>query len=474
MERQKFEDKLKEVFAAGELNPTENVWNNIELDLARTESHQMRRRLVFYKMVAAASVFFALSVVGMSLYLVNRDSSAGSNNVAAVNQNETPLVVDERKPASALNEKTDDQMTATEKQIRSGNNGQSGQNGNLQGADVRMHSLGTARNEGDVTAISLGKDFAGYADLNTITPLKHNPLVRIQARQKVNFAIPDVEPKQDPVAVMLARLEQREMDIRRDDEKEEKQTSEGENLWTSLGFSAGPFNSVSESNIPAPMSRSTVATAYQSSDDVADNEARASGIAYSMGVNVGTRISERWVLQGGVNYLMQSSDYTAHSAVSSADFESFRPASINELGKLSNTDALAETKVVTTAPYNVNNNVAYLSVPIQAGYVIVNRKIGLQLNAGVSTDLFINNRKTANGGNLEDINQGRGADSPYRAMNLSGLVGTEFTYRFAERYRIALTPGLRCPMSSIYKTDLGIQSNPLIFDMGLRFRYIFH
>jgi hypothetical protein len=131
-------------------------------------------------------------------------------------------------------------------------------------------------------------------------------------------------------------------------------------------------------------------------------------------------------------------------------------------------------KVVTTAPYNVNNEVRYLSVPVQAGYLVVNKKFGVQLNAGVSTELFLHNNKTAETNNIQQINQGINDDSPYRTMNFSGLVGTELSYRFAQRYRVSLNPGLRYPINSVYKSELGIQSTPLTFDVGLRFRYIFH
>ncbi|HYC86220.1 MAG TPA: hypothetical protein VEB86_13400, partial [Chryseosolibacter sp.] len=150
----------------------------------------------------------------------------------------------------------------------------------------------------------------------------------------------------------------------------------------------------------------------------------------------------------------------------------FRPLSLNEFAKLANI-AEQDNRFVTTAPYTVNNNVSYVSVPLQAGYVLLNRKFGIQLNGGLATDLFIKNRKTADGGELEEIEQGRGKDSPYRPLNFSGLLGTEVTYRVGDRYRIAVNPGLRYPLKSVYKSEVGIESVPVIFDLGVRFRYIF-
>jgi hypothetical protein len=122
----------------------------------------------------------------------------------------------------------------------------------------------------------------------------------------------------------------------------------------------------------------------------------------------------------------------------------------------------------------VNNNLKYLSIPLQAGYLLVNRAFGLQLNAGISTDLFLQSTVTPESPDLDKTTQRLGDDSPYRTVNLSGLMGTEISYRFGQHYRIALNPGIRYPFNSIYRSELDVKSTPLSFDVGVRFRYIFH
>jgi hypothetical protein len=87
--------------------------------------------------------------------------------------------------------------------------------------------------------------------------------------------------------------------------------------------------------------------------------------------------------------------------------------------------------------------------------------------------MFIQNTIDPEGETLGKTTEGRGADSPYRSLNFSGLVGTEVSYRFADRYRLSLNPGVRYPFNSIYKDEVGVESTPLTFDVGLRFRYIF-
>src|SRR5688572_23536586 len=62
MERRKFEESWKEAFDQAEVSPSENVWTNIELDLEKAKGSQLKRRLMFFQLLAAASVIFAMGL----------------------------------------------------------------------------------------------------------------------------------------------------------------------------------------------------------------------------------------------------------------------------------------------------------------------------------------------------------------------------------------------------------------------------
>lgn len=468
MEKPGFDDALKNAFDGAGIPPSSSVWNNIETELIRSEDTDLRRRLFYYKMVAAASLIFALTVAGFGwLYMSQTveqqiamtNDPVKSDNVSGNNESVTP-----RAETPSNSELVSPQMDAKEKTTSI----LSEKHHDHVNADnsIAVNSAEDVSNKRERKIITATGQFNETINQNLSLAELDRP--ELYEHKAIRPSIPQrikQTGEADPVALMLARLEQRERELSDMDENEKDRGEE--RIWTSVGFAAGAFDG-GNTTVAQPSASSLMST----SSATVNNEASASGVSYSLGLNLGTKLSDKWVLQGGVNYLTQNSSYGATSVIGSPNSGTFLPASTNGLTGLADAEK-EDAKVVSTAPYNVNNSLRFLSVPLQAGYLLVDKKVGFQLNAGLSTDLFLRNSKTAEGGSLQDIKQGRDDDSPYRAVNFSGLMGVELSYRIAERYRVALNPGLRYPFNSIYREDTGVKSMPLSYDIGLRFRYIF-
>src|SRR4051812_34621093 len=76
MESRKFEDGFKNAFEQAELDPSDNVWTNIELDLEKSEGGKMKRRLMVFQWLTAASIAFALGVAGMGYSVLHKKMEA--------------------------------------------------------------------------------------------------------------------------------------------------------------------------------------------------------------------------------------------------------------------------------------------------------------------------------------------------------------------------------------------------------------
>lgn len=606
---------FKAAFLDAEIEPTENVWINVELDLERAAGQKMKRRLLFYKMLAAASVVFAMCVAGVGYYAYNTqsqeliaqresatespiaqksfqdnslDQSSAENTSSSDSKSPAPGNSAEQNVESTLrgnNESSAQQLamkdngapktnTASEVQSANGaqpvvtapndpgkqngnsvisrdqsqrergatvaagnqlspnpgsatepeaarkndrlkqpgntatasNNSQQNDNGSVVASDAETKlnpsasavlpviasqsdphkqsknssSQGQQKNGVAVT----GNDLQAKSNLNpssSSTPGvagQKNSFALDNTRKPSPFFVPEnakvpakPESTADPFMLMMARLDD-EAKAMNDKQKTNKKHFKGEQLWTSVGMTAGAYNTVNRS-----ISNDIHSNAIQTATD----QVKASGVAYSFGLSVGTKVSERWVVQGGVNYLNQVSDYTSNIIVGGNVVGQFNAingtnavALADDAPKFSRNDT--EVNWAQTPPFAVSNTMEFISIPVEAGYMVVNKKVGVMVNAGVSTDLFIQNTESANvdgAANPVQTQERGSSDSPFRDLNFIGLLGTEVSYKVGLRYRVALTPGLRYPFNSMYKDDSRIQATPVTFDVGLKFRYIF-
>lgn len=493
MEREKFEGAWKDAFENAGVAPSDKVWANIELDLEKAKGGDLKRRLLFFQMLAAASVVFAMAIGGIGYYYSFHADRSGANNLAQNNTAESQPTEDKNKAdnsagnsdnASAADVRSNEPPTAPQDSEISGiashnavdeNNSKEAHSlteANAPSRDQLKYNAPFARPSADSRKMLIAQS-VGQSSEDIPLAIKDRELEPLYTPAPVHLNFEERTKQVDPVVAMMARLAQREQEVQDEDSRKKEEERSDENLWTSIGFAAGSFNAVQGSTAGPSPSSSMAMAAFAA--PIVEQEAKANGYSYSMGVNVGTRLSERWVLQGGVNYMTQASEYVSQNIVMESQGymtqHKFRAASTNELMMADASDL--RQKFIDSAPYSVNNNMRYLSIPMQAGYQLINKTFGLQLNAGVATDLFLQNTISAESDQIAKTSQPVGEDSPYRAVNLSGLLGTEVSYRFGNHYRISLNPGIRYPFNTIYKSELGVQSTPLTFDVGLRFRYIF-
>jgi hypothetical protein len=452
-EKQMFEKSWREAFREAEQTPSEQVWMGVEHALDAAEAGMMKRRVVFYKRLAAAAVVFALVAGGLTAYYVIDQQQTAERLTSKENEaiNEESITGNNPQDNNQLSKK--DQ--AEDSSIKN--------DATLAGADETLNG-----NIPSVKTVADNKVIKDDAPL-FIAPDDSGNQPVLKTNREVSFAShlsslgePEIKLKGKMREVTLAR-KLPAMPASFMAESGNKK-SRPENLWAALGASVGNYSPTSNlSSADVKSSFNYQAQNRADANQTASSSSSSRGSMVSLGMNMGKRISDRWLLQGGVSYFTQSIDYTSNYAV--LDANNRQTANVANYGSLK-----SFAIVPTTAPYQVNSVNQFISVPLQAGYMIIDRKIGWQLNSGVATDFFFQNTLSDKSGLLASYSSGPGEDSPYRAISWAGLMGTELSYKLGDQYRFSVAPGLRYSINSVLKSD---SYNPLVWDVGFRLRYIF-
>lgn len=444
MESQRFDESFKQAFDGAELTPSDGVWTNVELELEKASGGNMKRRLIMFQLLAAASTIFALGFG--AVYYLNTEaihsqksttvsenftveaSAVEKEKVQQPTQNQVSENATVKRDVHTGNtpEQTNDRSKSTAKQFT--------QTSNKVFEPVPVKEESGANSKG-FTMPSVGKQGVDYQ----------------YAIRKPVLVLPEnaKQPEPDAGEMLLARLAAEEKKY----QQEAEPPATKEKLWTSVGVAGGKYDP----------NMSGASYAMNSSGRMSVSKP-STGTSYSVGVAVGHKLSKRFVVQGGIAYLTQSAEYSSNTSNNGV-------ATLAESLKYSS--GLTNADFAATIPYSIDNNMQFISVPLQAGYVLIDRDFAVQLNGGITTDLFLRNTLTPDDDNYKKVSQSAGQDSPYRSVNFSGLVGTEFSYKISQQYRISLTPGFRYSLNSIYKSEIGTQINPMVYDVSLRVRYIF-
>jgi hypothetical protein len=343
-------------------------------------------------------------------------------------------------------------------------------------ANSNKNKGGTERNDNRDELVSkneFGNDEGGITKMDeaTFTALVANADKNKERTERNIFLAsatwPQVEPKltsEMEVEKMMryAKAANAKVDVKKkkDEDKDNK-----ENWWAGIGGSAGSYNSQGGGvTTVAPTSALTFNSNAPNSTSSAESNRAASGSSYSYGMTFGKKIASRWVILSGVNYLNQSIAYNSNIAV--VDASNQQKAFVADYSN-------QPLSIASTTPYEINSVNEFISIPLQGGYLLMDRKVGLQLNAGVASDIFYKNTLIDQSGRLPNYSENAGTNSSYQTFNWSGLVGTELSYKMAKHYRVSLVPGLRYSFNSVLKSSAGSSLSPMVWDVGFRFRYIF-
>ncbi len=449
LERSEFDEQWKGALKEAEVSPAPSVWSNLDRELTLAEGNEIKKRMIFYQRLAAASVLFALMAGSFGVYhwrqndnqmaLLNSNSKSTIETKNSQLPDENTIAVNGKPEVTNEGSTSESKISGTLKE-----NGQERTKENFQGIEKYNNNSFLVKNQ--LVAPDENRD-----KINSSVNEKENRDGNSWYAANINVDLPLLPTdsvRGEPTIINLVRKLPAISPAFMAESK--KNNFSHEKVWASVIAAAGTYaDNKSGSSFSMASAQSTSSSSL------------ATGNSYTFGMLGGVRVAKRWVLQSGVQYMNQSAGYSSNISSGSLDVVS----------SYANKPSAFTGPVSSGSMYDITSTNQFLTIPVQAGYLLIDKKLGWQINPGVATDFFVRNTLTDPSGQRQSYSQGAGSDSPYRSINFAGLMSSEVSYRLGKSYRVSLVPGFRYSLSPILKSQNA--GNPFVWDVGFRFRYIF-
>lgn len=458
-DRGEFGQSWMEVFNEAAIRPSDHVWHQINASLANDEASGYKKRLLFFKLLAAASVVFAIGVGIYSGYMNLGDK--GVEPVVSETQivNEPPEISEDKLIPLVADSESEEEMTKPEIITQELND-----------------PVFIVKEETDQSfSESPVMESIGMQNISRLASIAWEPDVSEPGTRKY------ITYKQDYLF-----LETDELDV----EKEPV-------LWAGVNFSAGVFNPNVEYGsggrsfspfgflggmkdeasygdaVPSDQYGNMMATdvdqestIYSQTNNQRDYQADQA-LAYS--VNLGYRLGRRWILESGLGYSYNKSTTTSNSYFS----DPVSQRKVPDLYAAEYTTPDLNTVNYVSEGYEIFNTFEFVTVPIDVGYLLVNRKFNVILKTGISSNIFLQNTIGNQDIGFDDIQLNNSDGTPYRDVYLNGKFSTQLSYTIYKRYHLSLEPGYRFALNSMTGNNTDFVSYPSSFMISTGLWYSF-
>ena len=479
-----FEKHWEEAFRNAEKKPPDAVWDKVNAELTGMEISGYQKRLVLFKWLAAASILLALGFGFYSLYLRNGISESTVNKVTGVERSPGTAATRPEVPAGP----DGGQIAAKTPAGMEMSNAVSMDNSGKRNPAHRKPSGLSDSGPGDggtgqmpatpvLSQIAMEKTEANGSELNnpdglpTGTPAgsgayfaQANSLSLTYPEEKPALPV-DYMYRRPVVPVNFKSKNRREQPVR---------------LYAGLNFSTGRFNpNYQNADNATALSSADLAVYYRSSArvsaamsmsesmDVAQ-ESYQPDVSYAYGLNMGARIARKWVLRGGLSYLKANSIANTTAYIQDHANDERYPVL-----KAANYEGDGVVEIRQTENKSYKNAFEFASVPLKAGYILLDKKVDLVIFGGVSSEFFLKNTITAEDNLTNVVTQSPGSDSPYRSVYFNGLLSTALGYTIAGHYRLSLEPGYRMALNTFTRDSFILTGKPDAFyvNFGVSYRF---
>lgn len=444
-----FEKNWKKALNDIDLSPDPAIWDKISYSLVEGELKYYKKKVAVYKWSAVAAVLIAITFSTPRLFLGINDLE----DLRAVSSNpdnsedeflEGPVFLSGSKIGRPSG-KFKPMMVVDESESQ-----RSSASGNIGNYEMEKFLA----SENSVIAIPIELDSrSGLPMLNDL----------VSKVPKLN-----IYQKADYVSV-LARRSDNSPDSKR--------------FWAGVGVGSSSFDPNYQLNQPndvvSAVMRSEanfVSTSPQpAGQETSFSDRITEGVNYHFGMNMGMMLGNRLSLEGGFNYaeaqlashtdLIVENKIFAKSVAATSEM-----VSVQQVSQMTSTQEVIEYE---RTDITLDNTFQFASIPLIAGYQIIDRKIQVKLNAGFITNFYMGNTLTDPSEQVASLQLFPGANSPYRTVSFSGVTGISVGYNLFNSFDLTIEPNFSQALQSLTREESNFNATPNGFGVlaGLRYRF---
>ncbi|XOV91336.1 MAG: hypothetical protein ACFHWX_14100 [Bacteroidota bacterium] len=463
-----FEKAWSEAFEDASTQPNPRVWNNIERDLAYQQMATLKKKAKFYQWTAAAAIFIA-AFLGIN-YLI---SDEVVNNQVLVDSNQATVNGEQNSVKTSNQAINEDQVSQASIM--------SNQNHSLAGS-----LIANSASKGDTEKIQSGNHRGGLFVSNDNESGNSNTL-----REPIYLAFATEGKRIEAVDVDYSINEnlERKMYNRaisaRFIKKKTKKEDNQERFWAGIGYGSGSFDPNYQSGasnlLASSLDLGTTENFAASntfrieSQSPSVREGMKSGITMDLGLNFGMRVSDNWIFESGLIYSQANAVTQTNLVVESPNVVEPIAASSETRGVTELSSLVANEKVIqyNYQDVSLDNQFYFASLPLKAGFVLIDSKLNVIINAGVSTNLYLGNKLVDPTSEVANVAIGPGTSSPYREISFSGLGGLQIGYSLFDQFELTVEPYMRQPITALTKENTSFIASPsgMGINTGIRYRF---
>jgi|GEM_PF-3659056 len=536
MGQSSFEEKWNEAFEGAEMTPSDGVWTGVEANIANREAARYKRKVVYYRWAVAASVLIIASLLGYYGFQStentadslsdtdiventnNQDSQTPTNDspssdaselaqaqdMDGVNSESQSKITDKSSGTSPINTdaasntpsglkeqpdvSTDEiinnkttlaQQGVPQKQVTPNSEGLTTTNQDHQAASstqenfadagttklsddkvstegIRKGHLGT-ENPGQLAAVDGLEEHSDAHESTTATEsfaASHQGIIAINSVNSLGIdEEAALQPPLNPDHLYGVALHP----------TEQPKASTGTQLWAGIDLAPRRFDP--NYRLDNGLTEDLALSPDNLSSSLTPREETNSGFSWAVSFDMGMKLGDKWELNSGLQYARSTSRSATNTAIDQIPVFSSVVRSLDLIDQ--------ESGALRLAPTDLDNDFQFLTIPLEAGYRVLDGKFQVSINAGFAADFFLQNTLSPSDPSLDEVTISPGSNSPYRSVYFNGLLGAQASYEFLPRYSLTLQPQYRVALNRFTKQSNDYRSFPTSLGIGFGVKYNF-